>query len=43
MESTRYERNSRVEWLNEKGDLHRIDGPPWSSPCQDLIDIALVL
>jgi len=27
MESTRYERNNRVEWLNEKGKRHRTDGP----------------
>jgi len=27
MESIRYERNNRVEWLNEKGKHHRTDGP----------------
>ena len=27
MESTRYEENGYVEWLNEKCDLHRTDGP----------------
>jgi len=27
MESTRYERNGYVEWLNEQGQRHRTDGP----------------
>jgi len=31
MESIRYERNGYVEWRNEQGQLHRIDGPAFES------------
>jgi len=31
MESIRYEKNGYVEWRNEQGQLHRIDGPAFES------------